>query len=137
MNAKTVEHQQYSVTVQEASGLMGMRRSILREHAFVADEVDPKKLKPVDDDEATHILRLISYPDYVACLTASQGLPDPLTFEAFIQLPDQFLDLWGRAVYELNPHWLGIQVDQKKASKPGASSTSSRRKNAPGTRRST
>ena len=118
MRSETVEYGGISVTVSEATALMGMRRQLLRNEAFQPDAKDAKKQAPVQQDEAAHILRLVSYPDYVSCLVQSQGLPDPLTFEAFLELPDALLERWGMLVYTLNPHWLELPVDetaQKKA----------------------
>ena len=114
MRSETVEHGELSVTVGEATALMGMRRQLLREGAFEPDKQDAKKRTPSYTDEAQQIMRLIVYPDYVACMTASVGLPDPVTFEAFCELPDAFLTRWGIAVYQLNPHWLDLPVDPKK-----------------------
>lgn len=122
---REVTQGEYSVSVREATGLDGMRRQILRSEAF---KPDGKGLKPVSDDEATQIMRLVSYPDLTACLVSSSGLPEPLTFEAFCELPDRLLDAWGKAVYELNPHWLGMEEtkeDQKKVSKSGEGSQDS------------
>ena len=114
MRSETVETSELSVTVSEATALMGMRRQLLREGAFEPDKQDAKKRAPTYTDQAQQVLRLIVYPDYVSCMTASTGLPEPLTFEVFCELPDAFLESWGRAVYTLNPHWLNLPVDAKK-----------------------
>lgn len=121
MTIREVTQGEYSVSVREATGLDGMRRQILRAETF-------KDGKPVSTDEAVQIMRLVSYPDLTACMVESKGLPEPLTFEAFCELPDRFLDQWGKAVYELNPHWLGMEEtkeDQKKVSKSGEESPTS------------
>ncbi len=122
MIEKTVTFREYSVSVREATGLDDMHRQILRMAAFKPDDKNPKLLSSVETDEARQMMRLVSYPDYTSCLVKSEGLPDPLTFEAFIMLPGQFLDQWGKAVYELNPYWLDLpesENDQKKALKSG------------------
>ncbi|HEY4693020.1 MAG TPA: hypothetical protein VIH16_06250 [Bellilinea sp.] len=115
MRNRTVEVGEILVTVSEATGLMGMRRQILRNEAFQPDAADAKKMVPVYEDEAMQVLRLISYPDCAASLVSSTGLPTPLTFEDFIELPDVLLERWATATYELNPHWLELPSDEKKA----------------------
>ncbi|MHB0922630.1 MAG: hypothetical protein ACYC3H_01525 [Bellilinea sp.] len=115
MRNETIEIGDVSITVTEANAIIGMRRQLLREQAFVEDPKDPKKRLPAHEDEATQILHLVSYPDYVSCLVKSTGLPDPLTFEAFCELPDALLGRWGLLVYTLNPHWLELPTDEKKA----------------------
>lgn len=115
MRNETIEIGDVSITVSEANAIVGMRRQLLREQAFRDDPVDPKKRVPAHEDEARQILRLVTYPDYVSCLVASKGLPDPLTFEAFCELPDALLGRWGVLVYTLNPHWLELPTDEKKA----------------------
>lgn len=107
-----------TITVREATALDGMRRQILRGNA----------IKAADTDEALAIMRLIAFPDLTCCLVESSGLPEPLTFEAFCDLPNVLVDEWNAAVYTLNPSFLGIQPDPKKASKPGAGSGGSQRK---------
>lgn len=112
---KTVTHGEYSVSVREATGLDGMRRQIMRSDAF-------RDGKPADTDEATQVMRLVSYPDLTCCMVSSSGMPESLPFEVFCELPDRLLDQWGKVVYELNPHWLEMpetKDDQKKASTSG------------------
>lgn len=115
MRNETLEIGDVSITVSEANAIVGMRRQLLREQAFRDDPTDPKKRVPAHEDEASQILRLVTYPDYMSCLVASKGLPDPLTFEAFCELPDVLLGRWGVLVYTLNPHWLELPTDEKKA----------------------
>lgn len=108
---------EYTITVREATALDGMRRQILRGNAIQA----------ADTDEALQIMRLIVYPDLTCCLVKEQcrGLPDPLTFEAFCELPVGLTDAWNEAVYTVNPQFLGIAPDPKKVLKPGAGSENS------------
>ena len=133
----TVEWGEVRLVVQEADGLMGMRRQMMRQRAFAPDPKKKGGMQLADEDEAVATLRLVVFPDYVACLVESQGLPDPLTFEAFVGLPEELLNAWGMAVYQVNPAWnplYGPEADkaaQKKAptsgeSSPGSSSKSRR-----------
>jgi hypothetical protein len=57
-------------------------------------------------------------------MVASSGLPEPLTFEAFVELPETFLNAWGAAVYRLNGHWLEMPADDAEK-KPSASDNGS------------
>jgi hypothetical protein len=109
-----------TITVREATALDGMRRQIMRGNA----------IKAADTDESVAIMRLIAFPDLTCCLVQnlSSGLPEPLTFEAFCDLPVGLVDEWNAAAYMLNPQFLGIEPDPKKVSKPGAGSGSSQRK---------
>jgi hypothetical protein len=109
-----------TITVREATALDGMRRQIMRGNA----------IKAADTDEAVAIMRLIAFPDLTCCLVQnlSNGLPEPLTFEAFCDLPNGLVDEWNAAAYTLNPQFLGIEPDPKKVSKPGAGSGNSQRK---------
>ena len=105
LKRKTVEWGEVRIVVQEASGLIGMRRQLLRNQAFAPDPKKKGAFKPADDDEALQTLRLVVYPDYTACIVESEGLPDPLTFEAFVELPEELLNALGMAVYQVNPAW--------------------------------
>jgi hypothetical protein len=120
MQAQTRTVGEFTVTVREATALDGMRRQILRGNAIQA----------ADTDEALQIMRLIVYPDLTCCLVKEQsrGLPDPLTFEAFCELPVGLTDAWNEAVYTVNPQFLGIEPDSKKVLQPGAGSETSHKR---------
>ncbi len=66
------------------------------------------------------------YPDCMACSTGEIGGQPvgELTFEQFLNLPDQVTETWLEAVYRVNPHWsprLPEQEEQeKKVSTPSA-----------------
>jgi hypothetical protein len=86
-----------SVTVKEATVLLGMKRTRMR---IVAGEID-------ETDIDLRILRLMTYPDLMAATIEQSGFDEwPLSFEAFCALPDVFASQWEQAVYRLNPHWL-------------------------------
>ena len=132
LKRKTVEWGEVRIVVQEASGLMGMRRQLLRNLAFMPDPQKKGAYKAADDDEALATLRLVVYPDYTAAIVESAGLPDPLTFEAFVELPEALINALGMAVYQVNPAWSplyeGPEAEKealKKAPKSGESSPGS------------
>lgn len=85
-----------SVTIAEATVLIGMRRTRLRVAAGETTETD------ID----LRILHLMTYPDLIAAVVEQSGLEWPLSFDDFCQLPDKFVSQWEQAVYSLNPHWL-------------------------------
>lgn len=98
MKQLKVEFGGYSVTVSEATALMGMRHSILREE--MALQVGK------EDDPALIYLRRIYYPALVSAVKEQSGFAHwPIPFEDFLELPDQLAGQWERAVWELNPHW--------------------------------
>ena len=93
-----VTYNQLSVTVRAADGIAGMRRQrVLYEQSRVEDS-----------DQDSRLLRVMVYPDLIACSDSS------LSFVEFAALPDEFIEKWKSACYELNPHWLDAGVGEKK-----------------------
>lgn len=94
------------LTVQAATTLIGARRGRLIAQGQQSGETDPDRL----------LLLLYSYPDLLAPTTGTINGASVagLTFDAFLALPEQLVDAWGRAVYELNGHWLPEVVDEAK-----------------------
>lgn len=82
--------------ITAATVRQGVKRSRLRLEARQAGDADP--------DVA--ILRTFTYPDLTAATASAVGLPWPLAFDDFLQLPDAWVAEWEQAVYALNPHWL-------------------------------
>jgi len=98
-DTETVEHGDVTITVGAASVLMGMQRSIAKGEAFRASsegEVDP----------ARRVLAIVTYPDLVSAVVDAEGIPWPLAFEQFLELPEPLVTAWEDATYRLNPHWL-------------------------------
>jgi len=96
-----------TLTVSAATVLIGMRRTRLQVEGRSAEETDPDRT----------LLRLYTYPDLVAATVEAQGIPWPLSFEDFLELPDRLAAQWENAVYALNPHWLpggGETAEEKK-----------------------
>lgn len=111
MRTILVEWNEYSVEVTEANALQGMRRTLL--------SMDGQKARQDTDDRAMQILREMTYPDLMAVVKHDtvQGLEWPVTFSEFINLPEQLVSKWERAVYELNPHWINAgdsEAEEKK-----------------------
>jgi len=115
MERTTVAHGDLSVTVTEATALVGMRRTRLKLEAHQADEQDVDR----------RWLHELTYADLVACVVASDGFdPWPPVFDDFVELPDAFVVRWETAVYDLNPHWLPQKTEaaEKKDVAPPMSS---------------
>lgn len=96
---------QARIEVGEATVLMGARRSRLR---FEADgENDPDR----------KLVRLFVYPDLIAAAKAINvsGIDGVPTFDQFLQLPEALVAQWESATFDLNPHWLPSEPDEKKA----------------------
>lgn len=95
---KTISQNGYSVTVVEATALMGMRHSILQEE--MAEQIKP------DDDTALIYLKRIYYPALISAVGKHSGFSQwPISIEDFLELPDSFAAQWERTVWQLNPHW--------------------------------
>ena len=98
-NTETVEYEGITITVAAASVLMGMQRSIAKGAAFRASnegEIDP----------ARRVLAIVTYPDLVSAVVDAEGIPWPLAFEQFLELPEVLVTRWEEVTYRLNPHWL-------------------------------
>lgn len=106
-----LEEQQIRLTIMRATALIGMQRSIQ-----IMRGMDEVKENP---DEAVRVLRTVTYPDLISCTVAAEGLEWPITFEAFLQLPDELVGKWETVVYEVNPHWnpagTAVEEQEKKA----------------------
>lgn len=102
----TVEDGDRSITVSEASALIGMRRQRLRVEGQAAGETDPDR----------RFLRLVQYPDVVAATVTQAGFDHwSPSFDEFIEWPERFLNEVEEAIYRLNPHWVpGYDSDEAK-----------------------
>ena len=118
-----------SVTISEANGIIGTRRSRLRalavaemRLAFSANGHELTDDTPLNDE---WILRVITYPNLIAPVTAidiggDTTLPDVRCLSE--DLPEQFLIEWEKAVHRKNPHWWG-ERDEAEAKKEQTPST--------------
>ena len=98
MNTRTITQYDVTIVVGEANTRMGMCRSRIREEGR-------KEIETLQDIDC-RILRLYTYPDVIGATLEADGIPWPLGFDAFLELPDRLVVEWEEAVYELNPHWL-------------------------------
>lgn len=88
---------------------MGMRRSLLieeqRKHVEQYKDENPELLAL--DYLALELLRVQMYPSLVAAVISQEGFEKwPITFEEFLELPEELGIKWEAAVGELNPHWI-------------------------------
>lgn len=97
----TVTHKDQTVVVGAATVRQGMERTQLR--------LEGRKVE--ESDTGLSILRLFTYPDLAAATVSATGIPWPLTFEQFLELPDALVGQWEKAVYALNPHWLPPEAE--------------------------
>lgn len=96
----------YDVTlvIRQATFADGMRRAALHGEAIIAGEV----LGYPGDLDA--LITLHIRPSCIAGLVSVENRgelvvkPEP-TLQEFMEYPDSLVDLWQRAVWELNPHW--------------------------------
>jgi hypothetical protein len=101
----TNEEMTIALTVVRATARIGMERSIL-----IYDALDANK---VEKDRAVITLHRFTYPDLISCSKDVTGLPWPLTFEQFLELPDDLTSQWESLVYRVNPHWLPMPDDKE------------------------
>ena len=94
-----------ALVISRASRRMGMARSILIYEAIQANR-DEK-------DQVLAVTRRTDYPDCIACTVEATGIPWPITVEQFLELPDDLVEFWGQAVYEMNPHWSPLYQGEK------------------------
>lgn len=97
LKTKTITTEDITLTVSEASVMMGTRRGVLRGDAM-RTEVENERPE-------AWLLRVITFPDLVAATTDATGIDWPLTFDDFCDLSETFVNQWTDAVYALNPHW--------------------------------
>ena len=103
---ETIIYGDIVITVTEANVMDGTRRGILRGEALRADIGD----EPTEQ----WLLRVITFPDLVAATRSVIGMPWPVSFEAFCDLPERLVNEWSEAVYRLNPHWRPVtETDEK------------------------
>lgn len=102
MRTENVQYGEITLTVSEATTLIGMKRSRMGVEA--SGSTDPS----ID----RQILARITYPDLIAPLVDIQGMEIP-NFEEFLLLPEPLIIQWEKAVYGLNPHWTPGGVEKK------------------------
>jgi hypothetical protein len=96
-------HVSARLEVARATIQTGMERQIIR-----------RGYRPrADDDQATTLLRLFTWPDVAAATIGGEIVVGGnliqtihLTFEEWLTLPESLAIEWEKAVYDLNPHWL-------------------------------
>jgi hypothetical protein len=113
-----VVYQDVRLVLSEASILISMRRYRLMEEARAVKESDPDRA----------FLRESVYPNLVAATVEATGIPWPLTFEEFVELPEALWDAWSLANRKVNKHWYEsngeVTEDSKKALSEPTPSTS-------------
>ena len=112
MNTSIVKYKdsEYDVTftVRQATVMDGLTRSVHLAEAYT---------EPQDDDTSMvkRLQRIMIIHTLPACLAvttvenSAEALKkldlDALTHEDFLQLPEEMVFHWERAVFKLNPHW--------------------------------
>lgn len=122
-----IDGQAVRLTVNRATTIMGTRRSIMVYKAM--SEIRGETEAGNAPDEAVMVLKTSTYPALITATTDATGIPWPLPFADFLELPEALVYEWEQAVFELNPHWNpageigGEQEQEKKASKSTAESS--------------
>ena len=98
------------LVVATANLRMGIRRSLLIEEQRAICEKSRQDLVDqgfvVLDLIATELLRTQMYPSLVAGVVDQTGFDRwPITYEEFMELPEELGIKWEEALGSLNPHW--------------------------------
>jgi hypothetical protein len=88
------------LTIERATARMGVARFQMM---LAGDEANK-----TETDEALKPLRLITYPDCITATVKAEGIPWPLSFADFADLPEQVVNQWIEAVYQVNPQWRAV-----------------------------
>jgi hypothetical protein len=102
-----LDGQEISITVQRATARIGVKRFLLGSQAVKDNETEP--------DEALRILRLIVFPNVVSATVEIDGMEMP-TFDQFADLPEELVEAWSQAVYDVNPQWKAPEGEPKNES---------------------
>lgn len=98
----TLDNKQVALTIVRATARVGVERYLLASASVEANKTETS--------EALKILRLTLYPDLVSTTPSIDGLPCPIEFSDFAELPEDFVNAWAEVVYELNPSWRAMIV---------------------------
>lgn len=117
--AYILDDAEVTITVVRASAKIGIERYLLANKGVEENKTE--------ENEALKILRVMLYPDLIVATKEVTGIPFPMTFEEFTDLPEELTTLWAEAVYKCNPQWrLGqpdnedpLQSEKMKRSKKG------------------
>ena len=93
----TLDEAGVTITVVRASAKIGIERYLL---ASKGSEENKE-----ETSEALKILRLMLYPDLTVATKEVTGMPFPISFEEFVDLPEDLINVWADAVYKCNPGW--------------------------------
>ena len=120
----TAEDRTVSVDVREATVRDRMRRAALTQTVVLSGEIgkQPSVSNIVED-----LLHFNAFPSCVACsqdMADSENVDlqlDTMTFDDFLNLPDQFVAKWLAAVFELNSTWKDTDLvpPMRPSRKPG------------------
>jgi hypothetical protein len=105
-----------SVEIRRASTKDGVRRYQM----MIAGE----EVNKTETDEALMPLRLVTYPAVMCATNQCTGLPWPITFEEYVELPQIVTDPWVEAIYEMNPQWSGRKEPAEETEKKDKASSS-------------
>jgi hypothetical protein len=107
-----------TITVERATVRVGIQRYQL----MIAAE-EQNKLEP---DPVLAPIRLFTFPSIVASTTKVIGLPWPMTFEEFVELPEDLVNRWNENIDKVNPQWRGrAEPEAEQTKKPNASANTS------------
>jgi hypothetical protein len=98
------------VIIKQTTLLGEIARSIYVAQAFMQIKgklgLRPEEPLPKGLEQVSEVcIAQRTWPNCMACLVKSEGLPLAITFEEFCRLPEGFVERWEQAALELNPSW--------------------------------
>jgi hypothetical protein len=105
------------VVVGRATARMGIRRSLLIYDAMDAKEKADKEGTKMDQE--AYVVSYRTLPDLIAGTMSVTGMDFPMTADQLLDMPEDVVNAWLKAIYAKNPHWdpanLVRREDEKKA----------------------
>lgn len=95
-----------SLKIRKASVRQGLERELLIEKLIrETDEKEFDKMSPLE--LSMFNLQRTLYPSLIAAVSEVEGFKTwPISFEDFMDLDEDFVVLWEKTVFELNPSWM-------------------------------
>lgn len=112
-----LDGQEVALVIKRATTRTGIKRSLM---IFAALDAHKKNEDAGDAvDEIAYVLSYRTMPDLLAGTESVEGMEYPITIEQLMELPEEFVDSWIQAIYDVNPHWnpANIVVDEDKKKK--------------------
>jgi len=101
-----IDGRSVSLVIRKASVKQGLQRELLIDQLVRETEAKDFEKMGLLDLSLFNLQRTL-YPSLIAAVSEAQGFDTwPIPFEEFIELDEDFVVLWEKVVFELNPSWM-------------------------------